>query len=74
MEKGIRWRSMGNIIEEMKIVCISNGPLPYHTPIFNALACISDFEVIYIIVVAIVAIVIARRSRQAPEQGMNSDS
>jgi len=31
----------------MKIVCISNGPLPYHTPIFNALACISDLEVIY---------------------------
>jgi len=43
------------------------------TPLLVGLIA-ADFEVIYIIVVAIVAIVIARRSRQAPEQGMNSDS
>ena len=33
----------------------------------------ADFEFFYLIVVAIVAIVVARRSRQASEQGVNSD-
>ena len=31
----------------MKIVCVSNGPLPYHTPILNELAKLADLHVIY---------------------------
>lgn len=31
----------------MKIVCIANGPLPYHTPILNSLNTMVDLEVIY---------------------------
>ena len=31
----------------MKLVFVSNGPLPYHTPILNELAKLADLQVIY---------------------------
>lgn len=31
----------------MKLVCVSNGPLPYHTPILNELARLADLHVLY---------------------------
>src|SRR6266508_399515 len=31
----------------LRIVCVSNGPLPYHTPILNELAAAARLEVIY---------------------------
>ena len=32
---------------DLRIVCVSNGPLPYHTPILNELAAAARLEVIY---------------------------
>lgn len=31
----------------MKLVCVSNGPLPYHTPILNELSKLTDLHVLY---------------------------
>ena len=31
----------------MRLLCVSNGPLPYHTPILNRVAELTDLQVVY---------------------------